>query len=244
MSIAWRPAVPEGPVRSALRCSSRRWRVPRGWPPVRSRDEATEARSSRPRLSPRRCPVQWPRSRRSGSLAEERLFRARSDGLPPPAWRSCSSCSWLQFRPPVSAASEAPPASRILRTVALELRPTASLSLADRVTLFNTAYEGYVVPFHLEEPQLVSMETSFDVDTDASLVAFRDGEPVGLANLAIRGDEGWIAGVGVVSGARRQGIGEKLMRAVHDEARARGLTRVWLEVIDENTGAFTLYEKL
>jgi hypothetical protein len=34
------------------------------------------------------------------------------------------------------------------------------------------------------------------------------------------------------------------MRAVHDEARARGLRRVWLEVIVENTGAFALYEKL
>jgi len=34
------------------------------------------------------------------------------------------------------------------------------------------------------------------------------------------------------------------MRAIHDEARARGLRRVWLEVIVENTGAFALYENL
>jgi hypothetical protein len=34
------------------------------------------------------------------------------------------------------------------------------------------------------------------------------------------------------------------MRAVHDEARARGVDRVWLEVIVENAGAFALYEKL
>jgi hypothetical protein len=34
------------------------------------------------------------------------------------------------------------------------------------------------------------------------------------------------------------------MRALHDEARERGVRRVWLEVIDRNTGAFTLYEKL
>ena len=34
------------------------------------------------------------------------------------------------------------------------------------------------------------------------------------------------------------------MRAVHEEARTRGVQRVWLEVIVENTGAFALYEKL
>jgi len=34
------------------------------------------------------------------------------------------------------------------------------------------------------------------------------------------------------------------MRALHDEAAARGARRVWLEVIDRNEGAFLLYEKL
>ena len=126
----------------------------------------------------------------------------------------------------------------------IDLQPAQTLTLAERVALFNAGYEGYVVPLHVEEPMLTLMERSFDVDLDASRVAFRDGEAVGFANLAIRGDEGWIAGVGVVPAARRSGVGEALMRAVHDEARARGLKRVWLEVIVENTGAFALYEKL
>jgi len=34
------------------------------------------------------------------------------------------------------------------------------------------------------------------------------------------------------------------MEAVHDEARARGAERVWLEVIVENTQAVALYEQL
>jgi hypothetical protein len=88
------------------------------------------------------------------------------------------------------------------------------------------------------------MIDSFDIDRDASRVAVRNGEPVGFANLAIRGDEAWVGGVGVVPAARRQGIGEVLMRALHDEARARNVTRVWLEVIEENESAFRLYEKL
>ena len=88
------------------------------------------------------------------------------------------------------------------------------------------------------------MDEAFDLDLDASRIAFRDGEPVGLGNLGIRGEDAWIGGVGVVTAARRTGVGEALMRTLHGQGRERGIRRVWLEVIVENTGAFTLYEKL
>lgn len=126
----------------------------------------------------------------------------------------------------------------------LDLRSARSLSPGERAELFNAAYEDYLVPFHLDEKALAFMDDAFDIDLDASRVAYRDAGPVGLANLAVRGEEGWIGGVGVIPSARRSGVGEALMCAVHDEARERGLRRVWLEVIVENTGAFALYEKL
>jgi N-acetylglutamate synthase-like GNAT family acetyltransferase len=88
------------------------------------------------------------------------------------------------------------------------------------------------------------MDEAFDLDLDASRVAFRDGVPVGLGNLGIRGEDAWIGGVGVVAAARRSGVGEALMRALHEQARERGIRRVWLEVIVDNAGAFALYEKL
>jgi GNAT superfamily N-acetyltransferase len=128
--------------------------------------------------------------------------------------------------------------------VTLELRSARSLPPGERAELFHAAYEGYVMPFHLDETQLAFMDDAFDIDLDASRVAFRGGERVGLANLGVRGEDGWIGGVGVVKSARRSGLGETLMRALHDEARQRGLRRVWLEVIVENTAAFALYEKL
>jgi ribosomal protein S18 acetylase RimI-like enzyme len=128
--------------------------------------------------------------------------------------------------------------------VSLGLRPASSLPLDELAGLFTRAYEGYVVPFALNEDQLRLMVDAFDLDLDASRVAYRDNEPVGLCNLGIRGERGWIGGVGVVAGARRQGVGETLMRAVHDVAREKGLQEIWLEVIVENTGAAALYEKL
>ena len=68
--------------------------------------------------------------------------------------------------------------------------------------------------------------------------------PIGLVNLGLRGPDAWIGGLGVVPTARRQGIGRVLMIAAHDEARARGAERVWLECIVENTQALALYEEL
>jgi GNAT superfamily N-acetyltransferase len=128
--------------------------------------------------------------------------------------------------------------------LSIELLPAHSLPIGERAELFTAAYEGYVVPMRIEEDSLRWMQEKFDFDLDASRIAYRDGEPVGLANLAVRGRDAWIGGVGVVASARRAGVGEALMRAVHEEARSRGVERVWLEVIVENTGARALYEKL
>jgi GNAT superfamily N-acetyltransferase len=128
--------------------------------------------------------------------------------------------------------------------MAVELGPCSALSVTELVDVFNAGYEGYVIPFRLDEPAFRFMVEAFDIDLDASRVAYDAGEPVGLANLALRGDEAWVGGVGVAAAARRRGIGELLMQAIHDEARARGVARVWLEVIEANEAAFRLYEKL
>jgi ribosomal protein S18 acetylase RimI-like enzyme len=128
--------------------------------------------------------------------------------------------------------------------VTTDLRPASSLELGELAELFNAAYEDYVLPFHIDEATLHFMVQAYDIDLDASRVAFRGGEAVGLANLGVRGEDGWVGGIGVVPTARRGGIGETLMGALHGEARARGLRRVWLEVVEANEHAFLLYEKL
>jgi GNAT superfamily N-acetyltransferase len=128
--------------------------------------------------------------------------------------------------------------------VTIDLRSARSLEPGERAELFNAAYEGYLLPLHVDERQLAFMDDAFDLDLDASRIAFREGEPVGLANLGLRGEDAWIGGIGVVTSERRSGIGEALMRTLHEQALERGVRRVWLEVIAENTSAFALYEKL
>ncbi len=97
------------------------------------------------------------------------------------------------------------------------------------------------MPFAVDEAALRGMVDAFDIALDRSRVAVaEDGEPVGLANLGVRGDRGWIGGLGVVAKARRHGIGRRLMESVLDGAPPE----VGLEVIEENEPAIRLYDAL
>ena len=75
-------------------------------------------------------------------------------------------------------------------------------------------------------------------------MAWRDGKPVGVAMLGVRGARGWVGGMGVVPAARRTGVGLRLMRALLDEARTAGVRELFLEVLEQNTEARALYERL
>jgi ribosomal protein S18 acetylase RimI-like enzyme len=126
----------------------------------------------------------------------------------------------------------------------LELRSAGDLTDEALADLFTASYEGYLVPFVVDALAVRFLTDAYDLDREASRIAVRDGERVGLANLGLRGRDAWIGGVGVVPHERRRGTGRALMDAVHDDARARGVERVWLEVISENTQAIALYEQL
>jgi ribosomal protein S18 acetylase RimI-like enzyme len=111
-----------------------------------------------------------------------------------------------------------------------------TLSTDELAALFNAGYEGYVVPFRVDASQLENMIAAWQIDLSRSRIS--PGE--GVALLGIRGERGWIGGLGVVPAARRRGIGRALMEAVLAEAPPD----VTLEVIEQNEPAIRLYEDL
>jgi ribosomal protein S18 acetylase RimI-like enzyme len=116
------------------------------------------------------------------------------------------------------------------------LAPADTLSIDQLAALFNSSYEGYLVPFHVDSEQLANMVAAWQIDLTRSRVA--PGE--GVALLGIRGERAWVGGLGVVPAARRHGLGRKLMEAVLAEAPPD----VTLEVIERNDVAIRLYEQL
>jgi GNAT superfamily N-acetyltransferase len=81
-------------------------------------------------------------------------------------------------------------------------------------------------------------------------LAERDGQPVGifLANLVVSVEKGgytlWVEELYVVPEARRSGVARALLGSVFDEARARGVRAVDLEVVPTQAAAFALYREL
>jgi ribosomal protein S18 acetylase RimI-like enzyme len=126
----------------------------------------------------------------------------------------------------------------------IALEPASGRSHAELAEIFNAGYEGYYTPFSLDEAAFRYMSTIWDDDLDASRVAVVDGAPAGICKLAIRGERGWIAGIGISPSHRGRGVGEELMRGVLAGAGERGLREVWLEVLVQNEPAIRLYEKL
>ena len=126
----------------------------------------------------------------------------------------------------------------------MTLRPASEWTHAELAEIFNAGYEGYFTPFTLDEAAFRFLVETFDDDLDASRVLLVDGEPAGICKLAVRGERGWIAGVGVAAPHRGKGHGEALMREAIDVARSRGVRELWLEVLTPNVPAIRLYEKL
>jgi ribosomal protein S18 acetylase RimI-like enzyme len=128
--------------------------------------------------------------------------------------------------------------------VTIELRPAAERSAAELAELFTAGYAGYQFPIHLDEAAFTAMAAVSDFDLELSRVAFRGDAPVGIVALAVRDDQGWIGGLGVVAEERRRGIGRALMEAVLDGAAAAGVREVSLEVLEPNHAAIALYDRL
>ena len=128
--------------------------------------------------------------------------------------------------------------------MAVELRRASEFSRAELAAVFAAAYEGYFVPFTMDESRLAFMVEAFDLDLECSVVASDGHRLIGLANLGRRRERAWIGGLGVIPAHRGAGLGELLTRSVLDSARRAGAREIALEVIVENMPAISLYEKL
>lgn len=78
----------------------------------------------------------------------------------------------------------------------------------------------------------------------ARYATVRDGDAVvGVGRLALVGERGGLYCLAVDPRRRGEGFGAAVLRALVDDARRHGVTRLWLQVRAENTAARGLYER-
>jgi ribosomal protein S18 acetylase RimI-like enzyme len=92
-------------------------------------------------------------------------------------------------------------------------------------------------------PDLEDIAASYLTPGHVFLVAESGQTLAGTGALVIDGDSGQIVRVAVHPQWRRRGVGRALVIALLDAARARGLTRVWMETNDDWLDAIGLYRR-
>jgi len=124
-----------------------------------------------------------------------------------------------------------------------QTRPLNSISMQAAAELFNRSFEGYFVPVQFTEETFAAFAQRDDIDFAASQILLSNEEPVGLALIARRKKTSRLGGFGIISGYRGQGAGGWFTRRLLEDARQRGETNMFLEVIAQNENAIRLYEK-
>lgn len=125
----------------------------------------------------------------------------------------------------------------------MNLVSAEALGLAELADLFNEGFSDYLLPMRLDEAALRDHVDENDIDLRNSRVVVMD-HPAAFALLARRGGDAWIGGMATAPAHRRRGLGERALVAALEAASEHGCGTAWLEVIDENRAAITLYAKL
>ena len=125
----------------------------------------------------------------------------------------------------------------------LQTLPLRTISMHEAAELFNRSFAGYFISVQFTEDSFKAFVQRDDIDFDASKILVANGKPAGLALIARREKVSRLGGFGITSVFRGQGAGTWLTGRLLEEARQRGETKMFLEVITRNEFAICLYEK-
>lgn len=68
-----------------------------------------------------------------------------------------------------------------------------------------------------------------------------EGNLLGWAGMLVAADQAEVLTVGVIPAAQRRGLARRMLAALYEEARRRGVGELFLEVRVDNPAAITLY---
>jgi ribosomal protein S18 acetylase RimI-like enzyme len=125
----------------------------------------------------------------------------------------------------------------------VRFEPAAAMSAGELAVLVSACFADTRYPPAADAGQEMQERIeSEDIDLSRSVVArSADGAAIGVSLLAVRGQEAWCGGFGVVPSARGRGVGANMMEAQIRRAEAAGARHLRLEVLHDNDRAMRLY---
>lgn len=119
-----------------------------------------------------------------------------------------------------------------------EVRPTQP-EVARLIEALNTYQIGLYGPHycHLDPPGQLEAEGAY------MLGAWVDGELAGMGALKFRGDSAEIKRMFVNPSSRRLGLAQRILSGLEEEARTRGISRIFLETGIRHYAAMQFYAR-
>lgn len=130
----------------------------------------------------------------------------------------------------------------------ITIKRLSECPIRDAVDAWNKGFEDYYTKFVMTVDLFIGRMAAEDLSADISVVAYADGEPVGLIVNGIRsvGESriAWNGGTSVAATFRRQGIGRSMLEESLRLYKQENADAAVLEAVSENTKAIRLYESL
>ncbi len=126
----------------------------------------------------------------------------------------------------------------------ISIKHLAHGQLDDLIEAQNEIFQDYIIPMKSSRQFFIDFLKSVGGDLKNVLVALDGDRIVGYSNPVLDQHESWVGGVGVLPTYRGKGIGTRLMLATEEFSRSKGARQISLEVIEGNSKAERLYQKL
>ncbi len=122
--------------------------------------------------------------------------------------------------------------------------PASEFSIEQVTQAFNRAFTGYYLPMTQTPAGLAEMMRENDVQLGVSLTLLVDGALEGIGLVALRGERGWIASMGIGPRLRGRWLGRQLLARLLDAMRGAGARTAQLEALTVNLPALALYTSM
>lgn len=108
--------------------------------------------------------------------------------------------------------------------------------------ILTECFTDYVIPFTLDGPTFATRFNAEGLSLTESRIWSANNNPVALAIMVRRGSRCRLAAFAIHPRWRRGGLGKAMLGQLLDEARQRGDSALWLEVISSNAAGIALYD--